>query len=861
MARAPESVADEATPTMTSLAGALLGTLRLAFVVVRLNDPDGGPAVETMRTDTSTEGTASDLSLASARLDVRGELGIVVAGARRLEFPTPTDTLVLEMAAKQAGTALQQIRRLTTELRRTEQALLESQRQSMPLLDNIPGLAAILTPAGEVDNVNTELVDYCGQPLDVMKQWGTNGTVHSEDLPHVAQVFGQAIASGEPYDFEARIRRFDGVYRWLQVRGLPLRGRNGDIVRWYVLLTDVDDRKQAEESLRKSEHQLRLLVDTIPALVWRGTPEGDLDYLNQRAVEYLGYSAQSLTGGRWLELVHPDHRETTIQRWLQSAATGSPYDDVYQLRRADGQYRWIRSVGQPLRDSDARIVHWYGLVIDIENRKRAEDELRRSEAFLAQAQRLTLTGSLWWDVSTGGVTWSEETFRVMDVPRTVTPTLELALSRVHPDDLALVRAMVDRSASEGANLECEPRLLMSDGTVKHVHVVLQNAGLESGKPRFVGAVTDITERKRAEAELRRAYDHLTEAQQLSQTGSFSADLETNEHYWSEEFYRICEFAPGSRITIRRLADIVHPDDVPLYESAIERAMAGTEPEFYFRIVTGRGIVKYLRGFAHPIAGRPVFVGAIQDVTASKMAQEALSKAGAELAQVSRITTLNAWTASIAHEVNQPLSGIITNAGTCVRMLNAVPPDIDGARETAKRTIRDGNRAADVIARLRALFDKRDFTREPMNLTEAVREVIALSANDLQRNRIVVRSELADDLPLVTGDRIQLQQVIFNLLRNASDAMVDVRDRPRQLLVRTTREDGHSIRVTVRDTGVGLAADSSGSLFDAFYTTKSGGMGIGLFVSRSIIENHHGRLWAEANEGPGATFAFSLPVAE
>ena len=217
------------------------------------------------------------------------------------------------------------------------------------------------------------------------------------------------------------------------------------------------------------------------------------------------------------------------------------------------------------------------------------------------------------------------------------------------------------------------------------------------------------------------------------------------------------------------------------------------------------------------------------------------------------------TASIAHEVNQPLSGIITNASTCLRMLDADPPNIDGARETARRTIRDGNRASDVITRLRALFSKKEFTLEPLDLNEATREVIALSLNDLQRNRVILRSELADDLPTVTGDRIQLQQVILNLLRNASDAMVDVDDRPRQLLIRTEREDGDRVRLTVRDAGVGPRPPQSlDKLFDAFYTTKSGGMGIGLSVSRSIIERHQGRLWAEPNDGPGATFSFSIP---
>jgi signal transduction histidine kinase len=218
------------------------------------------------------------------------------------------------------------------------------------------------------------------------------------------------------------------------------------------------------------------------------------------------------------------------------------------------------------------------------------------------------------------------------------------------------------------------------------------------------------------------------------------------------------------------------------------------------------------------------------------------------------------TASIAHEINQPLSGIITNASTCLRMLAADPPNIEGACETARRTIRDGNRASDVITRLRALFGKKDTATESVDVNEATREVIALSLGELQRSRVILRAELADDLPPVTGDRVQLQQVILNLVRNASDAMSGVDDRPRQLVIRTERDEDDRVRLIVQDTGVGFDPQAAGRLFEAFYTTKNGGMGIGLSVSRSIIESHHGRLWAAPNDGPGVTFSFSIPRA-
>ena len=221
-------------------------------------------------------------------------------------------------------------------------------------------------------------------------------------------------------------------------------------------------------------------------------------------------------------------------------------------------------------------------------------------------------------------------------------------------------------------------------------------------------------------------------------------------------------------------------------------------------------------------------------------------------------SLGALTASIAHEVNQPLSGIITNANTCLRMLATDPPDIEGARATARRTIRDGQRAADVIARLRALFARKIAASESVDLNEAAREAIALSLSELQRHRVTLRLELANDLPGISGDHVQLQQVILNLLLNAAEALSDVDDRARQVTIRTAREDGESVRLTVQDSGVGFEPRDAGRLFEAFYTTKSGGMGMGLAISRSIIESHQGRLWAAPNDGPGATFSFSIP---
>ena len=363
---------------------------------------------------------------------------------------------------------------------------------------------------------------------------------------------------------------------------------------------------------------------------------------------------------------------------------------------------------------------------------------------------------------------------------------------------------------------------------------------------------DVLERlKRAEEALR-----------LSRIGSFTWRVATDAITWSEQLYRIFEFDPQQTVTLELIGTRVHPEDIPLLHDMSERARsAASDFQYEHRLLMPDQSVKYLHLIAHGTRnenGEVEYIGAVQDVTNRRKSEEALGKARSELAHVARVMSLGALTASIAHEVNQPLSGIITNASTCMRMLEADPPNVDGARETVRRTIRDGHRAADVITRLRALFSSNAPVTERVDLNDATREVITLLLSELQGNRIILRVELANDLPAVTGDRVQLQQVVLNLIRNASDAMRRVDDRPRQLLIRTNQDAEGGVRLSVEDTGEGFEPENINQLFNAFYTTKSDGMGIGLSVSRSIIEKHNGSLWATANDGPGATFSISIP---
>lgn len=363
------------------------------------------------------------------------------------------------------------------------------------------------------------------------------------------------------------------------------------------------------------------------------------------------------------------------------------------------------------------------------------------------------------------------------------------------------------------------------------------------------------------AELAAAQRELSQIINTIPALAWSALPDGRAEFFSEHYLAYVGL-PAEQMLGSGWVEAVHPEDrAPLAEVWKSLLASGTAGEAEARVRRFDGEYRWFLQRANPIrnpSGQIIkWYGVNTDIHDRRLSEEALSKARAELANVNRVTSLGVLTASIAHEVNQPLSGIMTNAGTCLRMLTAEPPNIEGALETVRRTLRDGKRASDVISRLRTLYSGQEVQFEVMDLNDAARDVITLSAAELQRNRVVLRQDLAEQLPQVLGDRIQLQQVILNLVTNASEAMQTVEERPRELLICTRAEDEGAVCLSVRDCGVGFGNQNVERIFAPFYTTKGHGMGIGLSVSRSIIEAHQGRLWATPNDGPGATFAFSL----
>jgi len=748
--------------------------------------------------------------------------------------------------------------------KRAEDALRASETNLRQIVDSIPGLICTMNPAGQIELANQPLMDYLGMTVEELNSWGTNGGVHPDDLPQVMAEFGNSMTTGTPYDGELRCRRADGVYRWFQNRILPVQDTEGRITRWYGLLTDIEDRKRAEEKLRESEYEARLIVDSIPGMVALTSPSGNIEMVSRQALEFFGRTIEEIREWGTNDTIHPEDLPGVIDAFSLAISTGRPYEISMRLRRWDGVYRWFQDRGSPLRDRNGDIARWYLLITDIDDQKRAEEALRESEheSRLIVDSIPGLVGVLGMSGAVERVNQpildyfgkSQEELRQWAVDDTI-----------HPDDRPAYLQAFEQCFEAGDPFEYEAvRVRRFDGVYRWFNMRgLPLRDLQGDIVRWYFLLTEVDDRKRAEDELRRSEARHRVVVETASDAVVSIDEGGTIILANPATKRIFGYSPeelvGKPLTVLmpKAMGKLHEAGLKLYLKTGARQLNWQGTEMAAMRANGEEFPAEVSFGEMTANERKVFTGFIRDISEKKRAQQELHDIQAELARMMRVMTMGQLTASIAHEVSQPLSGIVTNASTCLRMLKSDPPNIDGARETAQRTIRDGNRASEVITRLRTLFSKKEIDVEPLDLNEAAREVIALLSGELERNNIILKQEFSDLVPTIHADRVQLQQVILNLIRNASDAMSSIQDRPRQLVLRTELEGEH-VRLSVQDSGVGFAPEVANQMFESFYTTKSDGMGVGLSVSRSIIEANHGRLWAKANDGPGATFAFSIP---
>jgi PAS domain S-box-containing protein len=818
----------ESSQILGTLLDVLLTMLRLDFAYARLSDASGGPPIEVVRLADhrnsslqpqqfgqaldrwlTGDQTASrcvvpdpvgegEVSIASFSLGLQHEGGVLVAGSRRADFPTEVERLLLRVAANQAGIGLQEARR-----------------------------------AGEQKRIAEMLEQRVAERTIEL-------TAVNDDLRRT-----------EAYLAEAQRLSHTGSFGW--------RPSSGHIV-W------------SDETFRIFE----------------------FDPVVKPTAELI------------LQRTHPDDRPFLQESIDQAARDRKAFDFEHRLLLPDGSVKFLRVVGHPSTNDESGNFEFVGAVTDITDRKRAEEALRRSEGYLAQAQMLTQSGSWAWNVRTDARFWSQETFRIFGYdPEKVKPTWSDILERVHPEDRP---AIVQKAKSETTlkeDSEFDWRIVLPDGRIKHLHSVAHPVTDESGEiTEIVGTLMDVTERKRAEAlrdgesgilemiardaPLEVTLEKLVRVVEAQFAGLLCSVMlldEDGQHVrhgaapslpqpYTKAIDGICigPKAGSCGTAMYRREPVVVTDILqdPLWESYREVA----EP-YGFRACwstpilshSGKALGSFAMYYREPRSPSAAETRALEMAThlsgiaierkLAREERERLRQAQADLAHINRVTTMGELTASLAHEIKQPVTAAVTDARTCLRWLRRDEPDVTEACEAASRIVTDVTRAADIISRISLLFKKGALQRELVDVNELIREMIVLLRNEAARYSISIRSDLAEDLPMVKADRIQLQQVFMNLMLNGIDAMKDL-SAPRALTIRSQRVKDGQLTISVSDTGIGLPLQQPEQIFIAFFTTKPHGTGMGLPISRSIIESHGGRLWATSNSERGASFHFSLP---
>ncbi len=952
-------------------------------------------------------------------------------------------------------------------------ALRASEGRWRNVFDNNPTMYFMVDTSGTVLSVNPTGAEQLGYRPDELVGQPVLGVFLEEDKAAARDHVGRCLAHlGESMSWELRKVRKNGTMLWVRetARAVQL-GTDAPVV--LIACEDITDQKAAQDKLRENEARLRgqaSLLDLTHDAIFVRDFASVITYWNRGAEQLYGWSKEEALGRVTHELLRTEFPEP-VEQIMSAVLRSGRWDGELVHTKRDGARVIMASRWSLQRNEQGTPIGVLETNNDISVRKRAEEELRRSESFLAQAQRLSHTGSFGWRPADGTISWSDETYEIFGVDRDAVPTVELALQQTHPDDRTALKTGIEQAEQAGKDFELAHRLLMPDGSVKHLRIVAHTVADESGLPEFVGAIMDVTEQKLAEEDRRshlwflesmdrvnRAMQGANDVEQMTKdvlevvlsifdcdevSLTYPCDPDASSYrvvmratrpelldvdaqnlvefpiddgsarlmQTARESGRPVRFDPSSehgaltpstkrfgvqsglamalhpkvdapytfwlhqmsharvwtqqedrlfqeigrrladalttllvvrdlRESERRYRNIFQMAEVSIWEEDFSRVKAAIEdlkaqgisdfgryfaehPDFVgqaaqlVRIVDvndatvrlfGAGskeellvsldrvftpeTVEVFAGELRAVAERRTSFAAetvlqtlggerldviftialpqesptldrvlvsIMDVTARKQAEEALRTAQAELARASTLTTLGQLAASIAHELRQPLAAMAMNGSATLRWLNREIPDLPEAREAAARIVREAHRADEVIRGLRALVSKSGLQREPLDINEAIHEVLELARGELRRSDVVVQADLDPVLPTVLGDRVQLQQVILNLVVNAIEAMIPVADRAKLLVIRTERPTSGGVAITVEDSGPGLDPATAARIFDPFFTTKANGLGIGLSICRSIIEAHGGELRASPRPAGGTTFRFTVPM--
>lgn len=758
-----------------------------------------------------------------------------------------------------------------------------------PLLEEILEATIELLNA---DFGNIQLLNQQSTALEIVAQRGSNQDFldHFSKVNEESAACGRAMRQGERVIIEdvktdpgfAPHRHIAASAGFRAVQSTPLFSHSGEVLGvisshfrqphrpsehelrfidlYAHLAAEFIERQRASDVLSASENRFQRYFELGLIGMALTSPAKRFLEVNDELCRILGYKRDELLQKSWPELTHPDDVANDIEQFNR-VITGET--DGYTLDK-----RWIRKDSQiinsivsakSVRRANGSVDYMVKLVQDITERKRAEEKLQRSEMYLAEGQRLSHTASWAWNVSTGEVYWSPELFRIfgLDADK-VRPAYPDALKYIHAEDRARTQQTFEDSVRDEKEFEAAYRVLLPNGTIRHVTNLAHPVFDETGTVvEYVGTTIDTTDRVQAEERVRQAYERVDMLLDSISDNFFGLDKEGRFTYFNEHA------ADQMRILGR-------DPDALLGKVSWEEFPDMPNKEHVMRVLSDRVTIvdelyyppleEWVENHMYP-SNDGGLVTFQRYITERKRTEEELRKTQDELAHVTRVTTLGELSASIAHEVNQPLGAIVINGQACLRLLASNKPDIEEVREAVECMIADGIRASEVLKRIRRLLKKSRGGKSSYSINDNIREVLALTASELTKDRINVRTELADDLPYVIADRVQIQQVVLNLVLNSKEAMSAASWQPRELLISTEHAES-AILVTITDTGVGIAPENRESAFAPFFTSKKEGLGLGLSISQTIIESHGGRLWNKPNQnGQGTTFLFTLPIGE
>jgi PAS domain S-box-containing protein len=763
---------------------------------------------------------------------------------------------------------------ISNENNRAREALTIPEHELRLLVDTIPTLVWTAGPEGDIEYVNKRVLEYLGATLDEIIGNGWVEKVHPDDVAFKTRTWLANLESRTAHDAVCRFRGADGQYRWFAVSGAPLKAGDGRVLRWYGVMIDIDDRRKAEEAIRESEYKLRQIIDTVPGLIWSTAPDGEPTHVSQRLLDYSGMRFEEFKHRGWEAFMHLADFPATAKAIYHAIQTATSYQGVMRLRRADGEFRWHHARCEPLRDRQGRIIQWYGLSVDIDEAKKAEEQPR--SAAQLQATLNVLPTYAWYAAPSGGLTFvNKRTADYLGLPKDhplrfgidIGAQWDAHIPLLHPDDRKESRKAWSTCLRTGEAAEFSLRVRNAQGDYRWFLSRAEPLRASDGTLlQWVGVNLDIEELKCAEQALRES------------EAKFRDYAETaSDWFWEigpdHKFTLLTENAFGSRPTDRiGTACWDHALDLetePEKWRLVRATLDSRKPfrDFVYCALGGNGSPMHVKA-----SGKPVFDadgqfrgyrGTGTDVTALIRAQEEherLRQLESDLAHMNRLSMMGELAASLAHEIAQPTATARNNARAATHFLNRNPPDLGQVREALACVVDDADRAGEILDRIRDHIKKAPPRKERVDLNQAITDVIALAQGAIIENGVSVQTRLTDGLPHVQADCVQVLQVVLNLILNAVEAMSSVKKGVRELAISTEQHQADGVLVAVRDSGPGIDPGHLDRVFDAFYTTKSSGVGMGLSICRSIINTHGGRLWADVNASGGALFQFTLPSA-